>query len=129
MRFLAWWFGGVTIAAVVTYAIWAVNVGRWIDHRLEPAQITRAEFCWSTRDDATRRALIASSEGRRDVIVERVMIMEPNRPHESQLHFSLRWAGIHHVYSTWWSPARREQIYAYVAARMRVCGARARSAA
>jgi len=87
MKLLAWWFGGVLIAATIIYALWAVNVGRWIDHRLEPVQIARAEFCWSPREDAARRALIASSEGRRDVIVERVMMMEPNRPHESQLRF------------------------------------------
>jgi hypothetical protein len=129
VRFLAWWFSGVGIVAAIVYAVWAIQVGRWIDHRLEPAQIAQTDFCWGAYDDAARRAQIAASERRRDIIVERVMLSDPNRPRRQHIWWTLRWVGVHHVYWTWWSNARREQIYAYVAPRLRTCGRPAKSQA
>ena len=129
MRFLAWWFSGVGIVAAIVYAVWAIQVGRWIDHRLEPAQIAQTDFCWGAYDDAVRRAQIAASERRRDIIVERVMLSDPNGPRPQYIWWNLQWVGVHHVYWTWWSNTRREQIYADVAPRLRTCGRPAKSRA
>lgn len=128
-RFLAWWFGGVAVVAVTTYAVWAVQVSRWIEYRLAPAQITATAFCWSARDSAARRAAIAASEDRRDAIVERVVVMAPHEFGGSHIQWQLHWIGIDHVYRTWWSSADRQQAFAYVAPRMRACHSPASSQA
>jgi hypothetical protein len=120
VRFLAWWFSGVAIIVLIFYAIVTIRVAHWIDQRLEPADIAASLTCWSSGDVA-RRGAIAASEDRRDNIVERMIVWEPGRPRMSPIWWRVRWQFVRHVYRTWWSSPRRQQIYAYVAARMRPC--------